>query len=216
MDGHGGHPHILHAPGKLHTVDGALVPAQTEFHGDRLAGGPPHHGGGHSGSLLRVLHQGGAIPGPGDFGHGTAHVDVDDVRPGLLQGQGSALLHGGLVAAENLDGTGVLSLAQGEEGGGLFISIAQGLGADHLGDGVTAGQLPAYGAEGHVGDPRHGSQHDFGVQFNIAYFHKAFSFAHQCHPSYHRLHHRARQVTTSFLTIGGYNGPNWTNARDSL
>ena len=82
--------------------------------------------------------------------------------------------------------------------------------------GIAAGQLPAHGAERHIGDAGHGRQHDFGVQFNIAYFHKAFSFAHQCHPSYHRFHHRARQVTTSFLEGTGYNGPNWTNARDSL
>ena len=112
-----------------------------------------------SGSRIR------AEPSPalGHLGHRAAHVDVDDVRPGLLQGQGGPLFHTGLVAAKDLDGGGPFPRPQLQQGGGLFIPIAQGLGADHLSDGVAAGQLPAHGAEGQVGHPGHGGQGDLGI-----------------------------------------------------
>src|SRR5699024_4533328 len=45
-----------------------------------------------------------------------------------------------------------------QEGNGLLVLKAQGLGADHLGAGEPRPLLPADGAEGHVGDPRHRGQ----------------------------------------------------------
>ncbi len=61
---------------------------------------------------------------------------------------------------------GVLARPQLQQGEGLFILIAQGLGADHLRDGQPRAQLPADGAEGQVRHPRHGGQHQLGINID--------------------------------------------------
>ena len=159
VEGDGGHPHGFQHLGQVQADDVPLVPAQAHLHGDGGAPGPADHRLGHPAGLVQVPQQAGAVPVVGHFGHGAAHVDVDDVRVGHLPDDGSPLLHAGQVAAEDLHPAGVLLRAQLHEGEGLFILIAQGFGADHLGDGVGRPQLPADGAEGQVGDPRHGGQH---------------------------------------------------------
>ncbi len=78
--------------------------------------------------------------------------------PDTSVGDGRRLLHAHRVAAEDLGGGGVLPLPQLQQGDGLFVLVAQGLGADHLRAGEPRPLLPADGAEGHVGHPRHGGQ----------------------------------------------------------
>ena len=165
MDGHRRRPRLLHSPGKLHAVDGALVPAQAELHRHR-APGPPDHRLHHLHRQLRGAHQAGAVPGVGHLGHRTAHVDVDDVGPGHLAGDGRALLHACGVAAENLGGAGVLLFPHLEQGNGLFILIAQSFGADHLGAGQPRPLLPADGPKSQVSHPGHGPQSQGRFDFN--------------------------------------------------
>ena len=157
VDGHGGRTGLLHGLCKLHAVDGALVPAQAELHRHRALC-PPDHRFGHPHRLGRVTHQAGAVPGVCHFGHGAAHIDVDDVRPGNFGGDGRPLLHAHGVAAEDLGGGGVLPLPQLQQGHGLFVLKAQGLGADHLRAGQPRPLLPADSPEGRIRHPRHGGQ----------------------------------------------------------
>ena len=161
MDRHSGHPGGLHGLRKLHAVDGALVPAQAEFDGHRPLTGAPHHRLSHPDGLVHVPHQAGAVAGVGHLGHRAAHVDIDDIRAGHLSGDGCGLLHAFLVAAENLGGAGMFPLPQLEQRDGLLVLIAQGLGADHLGNGVPGAQLPADGTEGHIGHTCHGRKTQF-------------------------------------------------------
>ena len=65
----------------------------------------------------------------------------------------------------------MLPSPQGQQGGGFFIAVAQGLGADHLRDRVAAGQLPADRAEGQVGHPGHRRQDELGVKRYVADLH---------------------------------------------
>ena len=174
MDGEGGNTRVLQPFGKLQIVQVAPVPAQANFGGDRPASRPANDGGGHFGGFLRVPGQARALPVVAHLGHRAAHVDVDDVRPGVLGGFGGGLFHGLLIAAEKLDGGGVLPLAQLQQGEGLSVLIAEGLGGDHLSDGVARPQLPADSAEGKVGDPRHGGQHQGGRDIHTADFHTYF------------------------------------------
>ena len=148
MDGHGGHPSLLHGPGQLHAVDGALIPAQAHLYGDGPAARPPDHRLSHPDGLVRGAHQPRAVPGIGHLGHRAAHVDVQDVGAGDLPGNGGGLLHTPLVAAEQLGGGGVLPFPQLEQRQGLLILITQGLGGHHLGNGIARPQFPADGAEG--------------------------------------------------------------------
>ena len=162
MDGHGRRAGLLHHTGKLHTVDGALVPAQTEFDGDGPSARAADHGLQHPGGQLRGAHEPRAVPALGHLGDRTAHVDVDDLGARDLGGQSSGLFHAGRVAAEDLGGGGMLDLPQLEQGDGFFVLVAERLGADHLGDGVAAAQLPANRAEAQIGDAGHGGQDQFG------------------------------------------------------
>ena len=133
----------LSQPSRNFTVTGQPAPRTTSLqHPDRL---------------VRVPHQARAVPGVGHLGHGAAHVDVDEVRPGHLVGDGGRLLHAHQVAAEDLGGGGVLPLPQLEQGNGLFILKAQGLGTDHFGTGQPCPLLPADGAERQVCHPAMGA-----------------------------------------------------------
>ena len=49
-------------------------------------------------------------------------------------------------------------LLQSQQGPGLFVLIAQGLGADHFRAGQPGALLPAQQPEGPVGDPGHRGQ----------------------------------------------------------
>ena len=73
-------------------------------------------------------------------------------------GDGGGLLHTHGIAAEDLGGGGMLVGAQMEQRYGFFVLVAQGLGADHLGDGQVRTLLPADGAEGKVGHSGHGAE----------------------------------------------------------
>ena len=72
-----------------------------------MAGGPGSPSR-QPGGLLRVLHQGRAVPGGDHLAHGTAHVDVQQVRPAGLDGDLCGLRHAGDIAAEDLGGEGAL------------------------------------------------------------------------------------------------------------
>ena len=171
MDRHGGHPGLLHGFGKLHAVDGALVPAQAELHRHRPTARAPDHRFRHFDRQLRVLHQPRAVPGIGHLGYRAAHIDVNDIGAGALPGHARRLLHTGRVAAEDLHRRRVFPLPQLKERNGLFVLIAQGLGAHHLRDGIARPQLPADGPEGQVCHSRHRSQRQSRIYRDIANFH---------------------------------------------
>ena len=165
VDRHGGHTGLLHGLCKLHTVDGALVPAQTELHRHRAARSPDH-GLGHLHRQIGSAHQAGAVAGVGHLGHGTTHVDINKIAARLLVGNACGLLHAIGIAAEDLGGGGVFPLPQFQQGHSLFILIAQGLGADHFGAGQSGPLLSADGAKGDIRHTRHRAEGQGGGDLN--------------------------------------------------
>ena len=169
VDADGVRPGAFQSAGKVHGVDAAPVPALAEFH---------RHG--HGNSFLhrlhdpsrqgRVLHEGGAVPGLHDLAHGTAHVDIQNVRAGELQCQLCPLGHDLRLVAEDLHGPGAFLRQAVEQGFGLLVPVHQGLGGDHL-RGAQRRPFPAAeGAEGKVRHPRHGGQHRPSLQFDVSDF----------------------------------------------
>ena len=126
--------------------------------------------------LFRIFHQRSAVAVVDDFGHGTAHVDVDDVGAGMLNGDLSGLCHADRVTAENLYGGGVLAGELLQQRKRLFIVIAQGLGRDQLRNGVTGAQLGTDLAEGHIRYAGHGGQCQAGVDLNGSNSHRKAPF----------------------------------------
>ena len=175
MDGDGGHARLLQHLCQRDGVDAALVPAPAHLHrhGD---GGGLHHRLRQAGGLLRVLHQGRAVPGGDHLAHGTAHVDVQQVRPAGLDGDLCGLRHAGDIAAEDLGGEGALPREGAQQLPALLVLVAQGLGADQLRIGKARPQLGTYLPEGGVGHPRHGGQGQPGVDFYSADLHGVSPF----------------------------------------
>ena len=64
----------------------------------------------------------------------------------------------------------------GQQGEGLFVMVAQGLGGDELRAGQARAQFRTDLAEGHVRDAGHGCQGQPGIDFNIADTHGRRSF----------------------------------------
>ena len=170
MDRHCGHAGGLQRFGKLHAVAAAHVPAPAELGGDGDVYGF-HHSLHNAAGLLRVFHQRGAVAVVDDLCHGAAHVDVDDVRPGVLQGDLGGLRHADGVAAEDLHRRGMLTGKLLQQGKCLFIAIAQGLGGDQLRDGVTRAQLGTDLAEGHIGHAGHRCQCQAGFDLHVSDIH---------------------------------------------
>ena len=183
VNGHRRHPCLLQHPGQLHGIDAALVPAPTHFHRHRHRAGL-HHRLGDAGGPLRVLHQGGAVTVGDHLAHGTAHVDVDEVGAGQLGGHAGGFRHAGGVAAEDLHPGRMLPRPQTQQTAGLAVLIAQGLGADHLGDGKPCPQLPADLAEGQIGDPGHRGQDQPGIHMDAADVHGVSSLSGDIAPQY--------------------------------
>ena len=81
----------------------------------------------------------------------------------MLQGDLGCLCHADRVTAEDLHCRRVLPGKLLEQGQGLFVVVAQGLGGDELRDGISRPQFRADLAEGDVRDPGHGGQGQGGV-----------------------------------------------------
>jgi chaperonin GroEL len=77
--GHGGGAGVLAHLREGHRVDAAGIKALPELHGDRDLHGPRHRLDDPT-RQIGVSHQGAAVPGLDHLPHGTAHVDVDDVK----------------------------------------------------------------------------------------------------------------------------------------
>ena len=162
VDRHGGGPCLLQDSGELHAVAAAHVPAPAELGGHRHRDGF-HHCLHDASGLFRVLHQGGSVAVVDDLAHGAAHVQVHHIRPGMLQGDLGCLCHADRVTAEDLHCRRVLPGKLLEQGQGLLVVVAQGLGGDELRDGISRPQFRADLAEGDVRDPGHGGQGQGGV-----------------------------------------------------
>ena len=140
MDGHGGDAGLLQDLRKLHAVAAAHVPAPAELGGhryvDRL-----HHCLHDPGGGLRLAHQGGAIAVIDDLPHGAAHVDVQHVGTGALNGDLGRFRHADGVVAEDLHRRRMLPGELLQQGEGLFVLVAQSLGGDQLRAGIARTQL---------------------------------------------------------------------------
>ena len=108
---------------EFHRVYVPHVPALSSLdrHGDPT---PSLHRFHNASRFVRILHQCAAVSAVGHLGHGTAHIDVDDVRLFQLHDLGRRLLHAHHIAAEQLDGGGVLIRRQRHDAAGLFVLIA--------------------------------------------------------------------------------------------
>lgn len=115
MDRHSGDSGRLQRFGKLHAVTAPRVPASSEFrshrHGDGL-----YHGLHNPSRLVRVFHQGGAVAIVHNLRHGTAHIDINEVRTGGLQSDLGGLRHTDWIAAKNLHRAGMLSWKLPQQG----------------------------------------------------------------------------------------------------
>ena len=171
MDGDGGGPGGFQHLGHLHAVAAAHVPAPADLGRHRNGNGGVHrlHDAPRE---IRAAHQGGAVAVIHDLPHGAAHVQVDDLRPGLFQGDGGGLRHAGGIAAENLHRRRTLLRKAAQQGKGFFIAEAQGLGGDELRAGKGGALLPAEKAEGGVGNAGHGGQHQGRFQGDVADLHR--------------------------------------------
>ena len=161
MDRHGGDPRLLQGLGELHAVAAAHVPAPAELGGHRHGHGF-HHGLHDASGFLRILHQGGAVAVVDDFSHGAAHIEVNDIGPRVFQGNLGGFRHADGVAAEDLHRRRMLPGKLGQQGEGLLVVVAQGLGGDQLRDGIARPQLCADLAESGVCDTGHGGQRQAG------------------------------------------------------
>ena len=148
VNGDHGRAAVFHPSGKIQHVDAPLVPAQAaldcHWHRNR-----PHHGFHNSSRQLRITHQSGAIPGIGDLRHGAAHIDVQKITAGNLQGQPGPLCHGSRVIAEYLgsaDASGILT----QKLCGFLVLVDQCPGGNHLRHRYPRPQLGADGPEGPV------------------------------------------------------------------
>ena len=160
MDGNRGSPGLFQDPGKFDAVAAPHIPAPAELGGHGDVHGF-HHGLDDFPCQFRGTHQSRAVAVVDNFPHGAAHVDIQDIRPGVLHGDLGGLRHAHRVAAEDLNGGGVLPRKLPQKGKGLLILIAKGLGGDQLRAGIARPQLRADPAEGRVGDAGHGGQRQF-------------------------------------------------------
>ena len=160
MYGHKGCAGGLGYAGKIHTVDVAAVPALAEFHGYGQVR-CLDHGLYHLCSHAGLLHQGAAFAVACYLGGGAAHVDVYEGQLALVLAADAAgnLCHYVRVPAEKLYAAGTL-VGGGFHEVGALATVLQTLGGYHFGEGEIAAVIPADGAVGHVGEPRHGGQHD--------------------------------------------------------
>ena len=123
MDGYGVCSGGLQHLAEFHSVYVPHVPALSSLdrHGDPT---PSLHRFHNASRFVRILHQCAAVSAVGHLGHGTAHIDVDDVRLFQLHDLGRRLLHAHHIAAEQLDGGGVFIRRQRHDAAGLFVLIA--------------------------------------------------------------------------------------------
>ena len=94
----------------------------------------------------------------------------------MLQGDLGCLCHADRVTAEDLHCRRVLPGKLLEQGQGLLVVVAQGLGGDELRDGISRPQFRADLAEGDVRDPGHGRQSQLGMNFDRTDPHGAAPF----------------------------------------
>ena len=158
MDRYGGGSRLLQSLSKLHTVAVTQIPAPAELGRDRHAWQGLHHRLHDASRQLRVLHQCRAVAVVDDLTHGTAHVDIQNIRPGVFHGDLGGLRHTDGVAAEDLHSGGMFSGKLGQQGKGLFVMVAQSLGGDQLRNGVACSQLGTDLPESGIRHPCHRSQ----------------------------------------------------------
>ena len=154
MDGKRGGSGTFADAGKFDGVDIAVVKALAEFDRDGTAGGFDDRFDDAAGKL-GIAHERGAIAAFDNFADRTAHVDINDIGAGKLARHRRGLGHDLRLVAEDLDGGGMLVGRHIEKRFRLFVAVTQGLGADHLGDGVGRAFFTAELTKGKVRHARH-------------------------------------------------------------
>ena len=146
----------LHRLGQFYHVDAAPVPAQPAFHrdGNRDSMG---HGFHNPGGQRNVLHESRAVAVTDYLGHGTAHVDVNEVTAGNLHGQGCPLGHYFGIIAKNLSSYH-RTFVFPQKPGALPVPVHQGPGGYHLRYCEAGAHSGAYGSKRPVRHPGHGRQ----------------------------------------------------------
>ena len=91
--------------------------------------------------------------------HGTAHVDIDEVRAGVFQCQRRTLRHHRRVVSKNLRAADTC-IGFAEQRDALFVLINQGARGDHLRYGDVRAERSCNAAVCPVGHARHRGQHD--------------------------------------------------------
>ena len=109
-------------------------------------------------------------PMPKITGPGAAHINIKArrVQPGQLSG---GMGHAQRLRAKNLQKHRPLVLGDVRQGGGFFIVILHGLGADHLADRISRAQPLAHLPERRIRYPGHGGQGGPALNLNAANFH---------------------------------------------
>ncbi|MPM60139.1 hypothetical protein SDC9_106986 [bioreactor metagenome] len=136
MDRDGADARLLQKLCHLHGVQMPHVPTPSNLRRHRHGAGL-YYGLGYPGGILRILHQGGAVPVARNLSHGTAHVDVNHIRTGELCRDLRRLRHTGGVAAEDLHRKRVFSRKGSQQAACFLILIAQGLGGNQLRVGIA-------------------------------------------------------------------------------
>ena len=165
----------------LEVVPACEVPAQPDFDGDRnrkrLDDGRRHPTG-----SVRIAKQRRTARGLDDLRYRAAHVDVDDVRPGVGNHPGR-FRHDVRVPTHQLDGNRPVIPSEVHEAERLAVAPHQGLAADHFGAGEARTELARDLAEGCVGHARHGGDVDGRAQLVGTDLHGATSLSQRVPPT---------------------------------
>ena len=165
VDGKGGDAAIFGDAGDGRQVFVVVVPAQTGFEGN----GNVHRaddGFENGGNQRLVLHQRAAGLNIADFFGGTAHVDVDNLRPEadvVTRG----IRHLLRIAAGNLDGNDTAFIGKIAAAQGLFGISKRRVAGQHFAHRPTRAKISAKSAEGLVRNARHRGECN-GIVDNVA------------------------------------------------
>ena len=125
------------------------------------------HGSSHDiGQQAGANRDGCASPLPGDLADGATEIHVDMVDPVFTHEQRHGLAHVFGVHPIELQATGRFRRIEAGQLERLRISFHQRPSGNHFAHVEARSEVPAEGPERIVGDPRHGSEDDRGVQLD--------------------------------------------------
>ena len=182
---------LLQHDGEPDRIDAPLVPALSHLdcngnrHGffDRFD---------DSCRFFRVLHQGASVSVSGDFRHGTAHVDIDEVRAGVFQRQRRTLRHHRRVVSKNLRAADT-RIGLPEKRQALFVMVDQRARGDHLRYGDVRAERGCNAAVRPVGHARHRGQHNGIFDTKCSELHARAFFPVWCRVVYHTTNRQKTQ-----------------------